>query len=102
MKVLTLIINTNLQQDVSDHLLSLEQVSGFTFFPVEAHGIKTETDAILSARDKVVGYTPRARVDILLEEQLTEVVIKSLCESVNGLKNHGVYWVTSVERGGQL
>jgi len=101
-KLLTLIINTNLQQEVSDLLLSLEQVSGFTFCPVEGHGVQDENDAFLSARDKVVGHTPMVRVDILLEEQVTETVLTALRESVNGIQDHGVYWLTTIEQSGKM
>ena len=53
MKNLTLIIHTDAQQDLTDQLRSLEQVSGFTFSHVEGNGMEQETDSFLSARDKV-------------------------------------------------
>ncbi len=102
MNLLTLIINTNLQQDVGDHLLSLEEISGFTFCSVEGHGAQVENNAFLSARDKVVGHTPMVRVDILLEESFVELVLVTLRESVNGIQDQGIYWLTSVEQSGRL
>ena len=56
MKHLTLIIHTNVQQDMANQLRSLEQVSGFTFSHAEGHGVEVESDPFLSARDKVVGW----------------------------------------------
>jgi hypothetical protein len=50
MKHLTLIIHTNVQQDMSDQLRNLEQVSGFTFSHAEGHGIEVESDPFLSAQ----------------------------------------------------
>ncbi len=70
MKILTLIIHTNAQQALTDQLRTLEQVSGFTFSHAEGHGTEIVSDAFLSARDKVVGHTPRVRVDILLEDSI--------------------------------
>ncbi|MEW6324674.1 MAG: DUF3240 family protein [Nitrospirota bacterium] len=102
MKNLTLIIHTNAQQALADHLRGLEQVKGFTFSHVEGHGPHVEQDPFLSARDKVVGYTPRARVDILLEDADVEKVLDALRATGNGGNGQGIYWVTAVERGGRL
>lgn len=102
MKHLTLIIHTNIQQDLADQLRSMEQVSGFTFCDVEGHGVQAESDPFLSARDKVVGYTPRVRVDILLEENNVDSVLDTLRNSTHGIEGHGIYWVTTVEKNGRL
>ncbi len=102
MKNLVLIIHSNLQQDVADQLRGMEQLSEFTFTPVEGHGVQLDDDAELSARDKVVGYTPRVRVDILLNDTDVESVLKVLRGSVTGAHRQGVYWVTDVEQHGQL
>ena len=102
MKHLTLIIHTNAQQDLADQLRSLEQVSGFTFSHVEGHGVQVESDPFLSARDKVVGYTPRIRVDILLKDCDVDGVLESLRKTSYGLKDQGLYWITAVEQNGHL
>lgn len=102
MKHLTLIVHTNVQQDLSDQLRSIEQISGFTFSSVEGHGVQVENDPFLSARDKVVGYTPRVRVDILLDDSDVDMVLETLRTSTFGLEGQGVFWVTAVEKNGQL
>lgn len=102
MKQLTLIIHTNVQQDLADQLRSMKQVSGFTFCRVEGHGVQAENDPFLSARDKVVGYTPRVRVDILLDENDVNVVLEELRNSNHGIEGQGIYWVTAVEQYGRL
>jgi nitrogen regulatory protein P-II 1 len=102
MKHLTLIIHTNVQQDMADQLRSLEQISGFTFSHAEGHGVEVESDPFLSARDKVVGYTPRIRVDILLEDGDVDLVLESLRKTTNGVEGQGIYWVTAVEQSGHL
>jgi len=102
MKHLTLIIHHNVQQDLADQLRSLEQVSGFTFSHVEGHGVQSERDPFLSARDKVVGYIPRVRVDILLEDNVVDSVLDTLRNTAQGIKGHGIYWVTPVEKNGRL
>ncbi len=50
MKHLTLIIHTNVQQDIADQMRNLEQVSGFTFSHAEGHGVEVESDPFLSAQ----------------------------------------------------
>jgi len=102
MKNLTIIIHTNLQQDIADQLRSMEKISGFTFSHAEGHGVQIENDPFLSARDRVVGYTPRIRVDILLQDNDVDSVLESLRNSTNGIKGQGIYWVMSVEENGQL
>ena len=102
MKNLTLIIHANAQQDMSDRLRSLDQVGGFTFSHVEGHGVQVEHDPFLSARDKVVGYTPRVRVDILLEDSKVDVVLGTLRTMKKGVVGQGIYWITVIEKSGRL
>ena len=102
MKILTLIIHTNVQQDLADHLRSLDQVSGFTLNHAEGHGTQADNDPFLSARDKVVGYTPRVRVDVLLQDSDIDTVLNDLRDSNYGVKGQSVYWVTAVEQSGHL
>jgi nitrogen regulatory protein P-II 1 len=102
MKNLTLIIHTNAQQDLADRLRGLEQVQGFTFSHVEGHGAHVDQDPFLSSRDKVVGYTPRVRVDILLRDADLDAVLDTLRAARNGVDGQGIYWVTMVEKSGRL
>jgi len=102
MKHLTLIVHTNVQQDLSDQLRSMDEILGFTFSHAEGHGVQAESDPFLSARDKVVGYTPRIRVDILLEDNDVDTVLEMLRSSTYSIKGQGIYWVTPVEKNGQL
>ncbi|MCW8955660.1 MAG: DUF3240 family protein [Gammaproteobacteria bacterium] len=99
MKNFVLIVHASLQQDLADKLRGL--VSGFSFSSVEGHGSHTENDPVLSARDKVVGYIPRVRVDILLEEFEVPIVIKQIGQ-ISGIKGHGVYWVNDVVEHGRM
>ena len=102
MKILTLIVHANTQQELGDQLRTLSEVSGFTFSPVEGHGAQVERDPFLSARDKVVGYTPRVRVDILLDDADVSVVLEALRQAENTVTGQGVYWTIPVEDGGHL
>lgn len=102
MKILTLIMHTDDQQALTNLLRSLEEVPGFTFSQVEGHGVEAEDDPFLSAKDKVVGYMPRIRVDMLLEDQNVDVVLNDLRNKDNEFLGQGAYWITSVDSGGHL
>jgi len=102
MKVLTLIVHTNAQQQLADLLRTMDQVSGFTFSHVEGHGVEVEKDPFILAHDNAVGYIPRIRTDILLDETDVDVVLAKLCDEDTNLTGKGFYWVTAAEKGGHL
>jgi nitrogen regulatory protein P-II 1 len=101
-KNLTLIVHADVQQSLADALRRLEAVAGFTFTHVEGHGSQSHHDTSLSARDLVVGYVPRVRVDVLVEDDMIETVLAALAPAGMGVAGRGVYWVTPVERFGRL
>jgi len=102
MKNLTLIVHADIKQALADVLRALPEVTGFTFTLVESHGPQDERDAFLSARDRVVGYTPHVRVDLTLDDADVDKVLAALQVSDCGVGGRGVYWVTRLERQGRL
>ena len=59
-------------------------------------------DPFLSARDKVVGYVPRVRVDILLDDNHVDIVLELVRAMSKGGNELGVFWVTDVQNSGRL
>lgn len=102
MKLLTLIVHTDVQQDLVKLLRSMNEISGFTFIHVEGHGEETESDKFLSARDEVVGFAPRIRTDLLLEDNEVDSVLSTLRDKKHNVAGQGIYWITPVEKGGHL
>jgi nitrogen regulatory protein P-II 1 len=102
MKNLTLIVHADIQRALADTLHGLEQVTGFTFTQVEGHTTQDEYDPSLSARDRVIGYTPHVRVDILLRDEDVDAVLLALRAADCGLAGRGTYQLVSVERQGEL
>ena len=94
MKNLTLIVHADVEQALADILRSIKQASGFTFTPVEGHGAQDGSDPTLSARDRVVGYTPQVRVDILLDDGDVDVVLQMLRAADCGLAGRGIYSIS--------
>ena len=101
MKNLILIIHANLQQDLADLLCGLDSVTSFTLTHVEGHGEQLEHGLFYSARDKVVGYTPWVRAEILLNESDVDSVLQVLGRTP-AFSGQGMYWITAVEQRGQL
>jgi len=102
MKNLTLIVHAEIQQTLADVLRGLKVIEGFTFTHVEGHGSQDERDPQLSARDRVVGYTPHVRVDIVLNDKDVDKVLDVLRESRCGVSGRSVYWTTPVQQHGRL
>ena len=102
MKLLTLIVHTNVQEKLTEQLRSMEQITGFTFSHAEGHGTEPETDNYLSAHDAVIGLAPNLRVDILLEDANIDSVLTELRSSDSNVSGQGIYWVSPVEQGGHL
>ena len=102
MKNLVIILHTDVQQDVADLLRGLDQIRGFTFSHAEGHGEHSEDDSFLSARDKVVGYVPQVRVDIMLEDEDVDAVLAAIRSNQGRVVGQGFYWVTSIESRGDL
>ncbi len=99
MKKLALVVHADIEQALADLLRGLPQVAGFTFTQVEAHGAQDERDLALSARDRVVGYTPHVRVDLIVEDEDVDTVLMALRASPIGIAGRGAYWVTPVTYG---
>ena len=102
MKQLVMVVHANVQQDLSDRLRAIKQVHGFTFSHVEGHSHNTGQDRTLSPRDQVVGYVPRVRVDIMLEDADVATVLEALRGDDCGVTGNGVCWVSAIEQHGQL
>lgn len=96
MKHLILIIHADLKQSTADLLHGLEEVDGFTFTNAEGHGSQSNNDLNLSDTDKVVGYVPRLRVDILLDDLKVEAVLRVFRQNNKSPQKLNFYWVTDV------
>lgn len=99
MKNLVLIVHESVHIAVIDRLRALE-VEGFTVAQVEGHGAATTRDAFLSGRDRVVGFVPRVRIDLVIGEEEAERVLAALSNPGSGLTGHGAWWLFPVERAG--
>jgi nitrogen regulatory protein PII len=93
--LLVLNITPELEEELVDYLLSLEEVGGFTSYPVHGHGEQGR----LSIAEQVSGRRKRVQFEILLPEQQVDNLIAGLAEEV-GKGIH--YWQLPVMRSGHL
>ena len=84
-----------------NELKLIEFVRNFTFTDVEWHGDQHEHDSTLSMRDQVVGYIPKIRVDILIDDSSVEALLKTV-KSIKGAEGQGIYWITPLDNMGKL
>lgn len=101
MKNLVLIVNETVHQTVVDQLRALG-ITSYTVAHLEGHDVTSIGDRFLTARDRVVGFVPRVRVDIVLPAEQLAPVIEALAHPESGLAGHGIYWISPVERLGQF
>jgi nitrogen regulatory protein P-II 1 len=99
MKNLVLVIPANVYQSVTDKLRELS-IPGFTLAHVEGHGAHTARDTFMSAHDRVVGFVPRVRIDVVLPEEAVDEVVAALTDTGSELAAHGAWWVSPVDRFG--
>jgi len=102
MKNLVLVVHANMQNDLADQLRTIDCVKDFTFSNVQGHGSRDATDSFLSMRDRVVGYSPHIRIEIILEDEQVQAVLEQLRSVVKHSRDQGSYWVTPVEQTGLL
>lgn len=102
MKCLNMFIPAGSRQALADLLLSLPEVAAFTFFHVEGHYPEQYRDPDMTVRDRVVGYVPRVRVELLLEDEAVAPVLAAIDGEDIGCRGQGSYWVTEVQQMGRL
>ena len=101
MKNVVVIVNSSVVQAVTD-LLRESAVTAFTVTPVEGHGLRAGDDDSQSIRDRVVGFVPEVRIDIILPDAEVASLIESLSRPDAGLAGHGTFWVLPIEQRGRF
>ncbi len=100
MKKLSMVVHSSLQQELADCLRGL-QLETFMFSHIEEHSGQLEHDPFLSARDRVVGFVPQVRVDVIIEDERARSLLDEIRSSC-GFGGKGLYWITDVEEAGEL
>jgi nitrogen regulatory protein P-II 1 len=101
MKKISIVVHTSQQEELADCLRSLK-LKSFMFSHIEEHSSQLKDDAFLSARDKVVGYVPKVRVDIILDDERAGTLIDELKGAGVSFAGKGIYWICDVGEVGEL
>ena len=101
MKKLSIVVHESAQQQLADFLRS-QQLDTFMFSHIEEHSSQMEHDRFLSDRDKVVGYVPQVRLDVILSLGEINELLGKLKDVKSSFKNKGIYWITDVYEFGNL
>jgi nitrogen regulatory protein P-II 1 len=101
MKKLSIVIHSTQQQELADLLRSL-QVDCFMFSHIEEHSSQDKDDVFLSARDRVVGYVPKIRLDVILENARAGTLLEEIRDSTFSCNGKNMYWITDLEKSGSL
>ena len=92
---LTLTITPNLEDALSDYLLSLEEVGGFTSYPVRGHGENRQ----LSIAEQVTGRQKRIQFELILATEDVPRVLGGLKQHVGG---DIFFWYQDINGSGRL
>ena len=77
-------------------------LTGFTLTECQGHSTSTERDVFQAARDLVVGFVPRVRVDVVLEDDAVAGLLDRLRGSCGACETLGAWMVTDVLEFGRL
>jgi len=102
MKCLTLIVHASAKRDLVDRLRNITGVEGFTLVPCEGHSAETRHEPFQSVRDRVVGYIPRVRVDVILEDAHATGVVEALKTDEKERARIGFWFVTDIQASGEI
>jgi len=101
MKNFSMVVHQSLQQSLADYLRS-RNLKTFMFSHLEEHSSHIGKDHYLSARDKVVGYVPQVRVEVILESNEIKSLLEDMRNADCTFKGKGIYWVTDLDEFGCL
>lgn len=101
MKKFSMVVHSSMQQKLADCLRSLK-LETFMFSHIEEHSAQLEQDVFLSARDKVVGYVPQVRVDVIVDDARAETLLQEIRSTPCTFSGKGIYWITDLHANGEL
>ncbi|MEZ6014727.1 MAG: DUF3240 family protein [Planctomycetota bacterium] len=103
MKCLTLFVHAAVAEACIDALRADPDLPGFTLTRCEGHSQRTESEAFVGARDRVVGYVPRARIELVLADQgEVERVLTRLRDVARAGQSWGTWMASDVNDFGRF
>ena len=101
MKKVSLLLNESKQNEIIELLQQFKEVSAYSLFHGEGH-FPGNIAPFESVQDEVMGFVPRIRIELLLEDSDVAPVLEKI-KSCSSCGSHGgVYWVSPIESMGEL
>ena len=102
MKCITLIVHASSKMALSDLFHRIPEIERFTMSDCEGYDESDLKGPFVSTGDRVVGFVPRVRIEVVVEDPAVDSVLESVREPKAGLAGLGIYWVTTVLTEGVL
>ena len=102
MKCVTLIVHASAKSALTDFFHEITEVRRFTMIDCEGYDENDLADPLIAAGDRVVGYVPRVRIDLIVRDEQVPTVLTTLRHGDSQVAGLGVYWVTSIDEEGTL
>lgn len=102
MKCITLIVHASAKSALTDFFHEIAEVRRFTMIDCEGYDENDLADPRMSPGDRVVGYTPRVRIDLAVSDLHVPTVMARLQDTESQVSGLGVYWITQIEEEGTL
>lgn len=102
MKCITLIIHSSAKNALIDFFHEFEDIERFTIAACEGYDESDLKDPLLSTGDLVVGFVPRVRIELVMQDSNVAHVLAELRKPKSIVAGLGVYWMTSIEEEGTL
>lgn len=101
MKRLSLMLNESKQNEIVELLQQLQEVGAYTIYHGEGH-FPGNIAPFESVQDEVMGFVPRIRIDLLLEDTDVAPVLDKIKGCSTCGSHGGVYWISPVDSMGTL
>lgn len=102
MKCITLIVHASAKSALTDFFHEIAEVRRFTMIDCEGYDENDLADPRISPGDRVVGYIPRVRMDLAVNDPDVSTVMTKLRATESQVSGLGIYWITQIEDEGIL
>ena len=102
MKCITLIVHASAKSALTDFFHDITEVRRFTMIDCEGYDENDLADPRISPGDRVVGYMPRVRIDLTVDDGHVPGLLATLRHADSQVSGLGVFWITPIEDEGSL
>ncbi|MBU1238250.1 DUF3240 family protein [Myxococcota bacterium] len=102
MKIVTFLLHDAVKQMVLDKISELDGILGCFLYSVDAYFEGIGINPLETVNDLVAGFTPRVRIDILVEKDMVSDVMNHLLDCTSCAKGRGVWYVRDAQDWGVL